>query len=397
MLVVVAPGQGAQSPGFLAPWLEVDGVGARLDWLSAVAQVDLVLHGTTSDADTIRDTAIAQPLLVAAGLVASGTLGSDTGGASMVAGHSVGEITAAVLAGVLTPEKAMVLVRERGRAMADAAATQPTSMTAVLGGSPDDVTRALAENGLTAANVNGAGQVVAAGTAAQLAALAQNPPAKARLRPLAVAGAFHTEHMRPAVARLRSLSAGMSVDDPRRMLLSNRDGAVVPTGRDALERMVAQVSTPVRWDLCMATMAEAGVTGLLELAPAGTLTGLARRGLPGVATFALSTPDQLDDARTFVADHAAPAPSAFSTPAWRLVVAPIKGTVSTVAHAVGAALAPGAVVGTIRSLRDAWEVVAPHGGRVVEWLVEDGDPVSPGQPLVRLHPHADEDATEFAA
>ena len=397
MLVVVAPGQGAQSPGFLAPWLAVDGVAARLDWLSAVAQVDLTAHGTTSDADTIRDTAVAQPLLVAAGLVAHGALDADMGGASIVAGHSVGEITAAVLAGVLTPEQAMVLVRERGRAMADAAAAEPTSMTAVLGGSPDDVTRAIAENGLTAANVNGAGQVVAAGTTAQLAALAENPPAKARLRPLTVAGAFHTEHMRPAVARLRSLSAGMSVGDPRRMLLSNRDGAVVPTGRDALDRLVGQVSTPVRWDLCMATMADLGVTGLLELAPAGTLTGLARRGLPGVATFALSTPDQLDDARTFVADHAAPALSSLSTPAWRLVVAPIKGTVSTVAHAVGAALAPGAIVGTVRSLRDAWDVVAPHGGRVVEWLVEDGDPVSPGQPLVRLHPHGDEDATESAA
>ena len=397
MLVVVAPGQGAQSPGFLAPWLAVDGVAARLDWLSAVAQVDLAAHGTTSDADTIRDTAVAQPLLVAAGLVAHGALDADMGGASIVAGHSVGEITAAVLAGVLTPEQAMVLVRERGRAMADAAAAEPTSMTAVLGGSPDDVTRALAENGLTAANVNGAGQVVAAGTTAQLAALAENPPAKARLRPLTVAGAFHTDHMRPAVARLRSLSAGMSVGDPRRLLLSNRDGAVVPTGRDALDRMVGQVSTPVRWDLCMATMADLGVTGMLELAPAGTLTGLARRGLPGVATFALSTPDQLDDARTFVADHAAPAPSSLSTPAWRLVVAPIKGTVSTVAHAVGAALAPGAIVGTVRSLRDAWDVVAPHGGRVVEWLVEDGDPVSPGQPLVRLHPHADEAATESAA
>jgi [acyl-carrier-protein] S-malonyltransferase len=397
MLVVVAPGQGAQSPGFLSPWLEVDGVAPALDWLCAVAEIDLVVHGTTSDADTIRDTAVAQPLLVAAGLVAHRALGTADAPIGAVAGHSVGEITAATLSGVLSHEQAMVLVRERGRAMATAAARAPTGMTAVLGGDPDHVAATLAERGLTAANVNGAGQVVAAGTVEQLAALADQPPAKARLRPLAVAGAFHTEHMSPAVDRLQSLADGMSVADPRLTLLSNRDGAVVTTGREALARLVSQVSTPVRWDLCMATMADLGVTGLLELAPAGTLTGLARRGLPGVATFALSTPDQLDDARAFVSDHAAQASSSLAAPAWRLVVAPIKGTVSTVAHAVGAALAPGAIVGTVKSLRDAWDVVAPHGGRIVEWLVEDGDPVSPGQPLLRLHPHADEDATETAA
>lgn len=398
MLVVVAPGQGAQSPGFLSPWLEVDGVPATLDWLSAVSQVDLVGHGTTSDADTIRDTAVAQPLLVAAGLVTHRALGAHPGSYDAVAGHSVGEITAAALAGVLSTEQAMVLVRERGRAMAAAAATQPTSMTAVMGGDPDDVAQTLARHGLTAANVNGAGQVVAAGTTDQLAALTDDPPAKARLRSLAVAGAFHTEHMSPAVDRLRRLAPGMSVADPSIRLLSNRDGTVVHTGTDALERIVGQVATPVRWDLCMSTMADLGVTGLLELAPAGTLTGLARRGLPGVATFALSTPDQLDDARAFVADHADRVEhSRSATPAWRLVVAPIKGTVFTAAHAVGAALAPGALVGTVKSLRDAWDVVAPHGGRIVEWLVEDGDPVSPGQPLVRLHPHSDESATESAA
>jgi [acyl-carrier-protein] S-malonyltransferase len=397
MLVVVAPGQGAQSPGFLTPWLEVDGVASALDWLSTVAEVDIVAHGTTSDADTIRDTAIAQPLLVAAGIVAHRALRSSGGLASAAAGHSVGEITAGVVAGVLSEEQAMVLVRERGRAMAGAAAIAPTGMTAVLGGNAEEVTQALARHGLTPANVNGAGQVVAAGTTEQLAALAADLPAKSRLRPLSVAGAFHTEHMSPAVDRLESLVAGMSVADPRLTLLSNRDGAVVATGRDTLSRLVAQVSTPVRWDACMSTMADLGVTGLLELAPAGTLTGLARRGLPGVATFALSTPDQLDEARAFVTDHGAAPSDAASAPSWRLVVAPIKGTVSTVAHAVGTALDPGALIGRIRSLRDAWDVVAPHGGRVVEWLVEDGDPVSPGQPLVRLHPPVEDDTSEWAA
>jgi [acyl-carrier-protein] S-malonyltransferase len=396
MLVVVAPGQGAQSPGFLTPWLEVDGVRPTLEWLSAVADVDLVAHGTTSDAETIRDTAVAQPLLVAAGLVAWQSLRTDAR-PGVSAGHSVGEITACVTAGVLTPEQAMVLVRERGRAMAEAAATTPTGMTAVLGGDPDDVTEALHRHGLTAANVNGAGQVVAAGTLEQLEALAGDPPARARLRPLSVAGAFHTEHMAPAVDRLAALAAGMHVDDPRTRLLSNSDGSVVTTGRDAVARLVSQVSSPVRWDACTQTLADLGVTGLLELTPAGTLSALARRALPGVEVLALAGPDQLEQARAFVADHSQHDANGHAMPAWRLVVAPIKGTVSTVAHAVGTALAPGTLVGHVRSLRDAWDVVAPHGGRIVEWLVEDGDPVSPGQPLLRLHPHSDDEATESAA
>jgi [acyl-carrier-protein] S-malonyltransferase len=330
---------------------------------------------------------------VASGLLALRTLDdTGSGGAQVVAGHSVGEITASTAAGVLTEEQAMVLVRERGRAMAHAAGRTETGMTAVLGGDPDDVTTVLERHGLTTANVNGSGQVVAAGTASQLAALAADPPNRARLRPLSVAGAFHTEHMTPAVDRLRGLAAGMTVRDPGPRLLSNRDGAVVTSGSSMLERLVAQVSTPVRWDMCMQSLVQMGVTGLLELPPAGTLTGLARRGLPGVATFALSNPDQLDDARSFVAEHGEPAAVAHPEPAWRLVVAPIKGTVSTVAHAVGSALSPGAIVGQVRSLRDAWEVVTPHGGRVLEWLVEDGDPVSPGQPLLRLHPTEDSEA-----
>jgi [acyl-carrier-protein] S-malonyltransferase len=306
MLAVVAPGQGAQAPGMLTPWFELDGVLPRLHWLAAVADLDLVALGSTADADTVRDTAVAQPLLVAAGLVAlERLLGDPLSGTAVgvAAGHSVGEITACVVAGVLSPEQAICLVRERGRAMAEAAVDRPTGMTAVLGGDPTDVLTVLQRHGLSAANVNGAGQVVAAGTREQLAALAQDPPAAARLRPLDVAGAFHTEHMAPAVDRLRMLVAGMTAQDPTNALLSNQDGSVVATGRDMLARLVEQVSTPVRWDACQATMGELGVTGLLELAPAGPLTGLARRTLPGVATFALRTPDQLDDARAFVAQH----------------------------------------------------------------------------------------------
>lgn len=392
MLVVVAPGQGAQNPGFLVPWIDVDDVADRLSWLSAVAEVDLLRHGTTSGADEIRDTAVAQPLLVAAGLVSMGALGVTRAQIGAVAGHSVGEVTAAALAGALSEEQAMVLVRERGRAMASAAAMTPTGMTAVLGGEADDVLACLDRHGLTPANVNGSGQVVAAGTAEQLEALAADPPGRARLRPLAVAGAFHTSHMQPAAAHLATVVRGLTAGDPAVRLVSNADGAVVASGADLLRRLVGQVASPVRWDACMQTFIDLGVTGLLELAPAGTLTGLARRGLPGVDTFALTSPDQLDEARVFIDRHAEPVPQHAVLPSWRLVVAPIKGTVSTIAHAVGTALAPGALVGQVRSLREAWDVVAPHGGRVVEWLVNDGDPVSPGQPLVRLHPTGDGEA-----
>ncbi|HEX2314709.1 MAG TPA: ACP S-malonyltransferase [Thermomonospora sp.] len=299
MIVIAAPGQGAQTPGFLEPWLDVPAVADRLTWWSAVTGLDLVRYGTTADAEEIRDTAVAQPLLVAAALAAAVEL--DTPG--VAAGHSVGELAAAVIAGVLTPEAALVFVRERGRAMAEAAAVTETGMTAVLGGDPDEVRAAIERHGLTAANVNGAGQVVAAGTLAGLAALAEEPPERARLRPLSVAGAFHTAHMAPAVDRLAALAAGMPVADPATRLLSNRDGAVVTSGADYVERLVRQVSSPVRWDACMATMRELGVTAIIELPPAGTLVGLARRELKGVATLALKTPADLDAARELIKAH----------------------------------------------------------------------------------------------
>jgi [acyl-carrier-protein] S-malonyltransferase len=226
--------------------------------------------------------------------------------ADVVAGHSVGELTAAALAGVLTPEQAVVLVRERGRGMAAASAVTPTGMSAVLGGNPDDVGAALEKHGLTAANINAAGQVVAAGTLEQLAGLAADPPARTRIVPLQVAGAFHTAHMAPAVEALARVAGDVTPRDPATRLLSNRDGAVVTTGADALGRIVDQVSNPVRWDLCSATLADLGVTGLLELPPAGTLAGLAKRALPGVEIVALKTPDDLPAARALVEQHAAP-------------------------------------------------------------------------------------------
>ena len=305
MLAIVAPGQGAQTPGFLAPWLEDDSLAAQLAALSEVSELDLAHYGTQADAETIRDTAVAQPLLVAAALLTGrALLGSDTSTVGAFAGHSVGELGAMALAGAISDDDALVLVRERGRAMAEASAARPTSMTAVLSGNADEVLAAIEAAGLTAANNNGAGQIVAAGTVEQLAAFAENPPRRARLVPLSVAGAFHTVHMEPAVAHLRTVTAGVTTHDPVVSLLSNRDGAVVTSGADALERMVNQVANPVRWDLCMATLADLGVTGLLELAPAGTLAKIATRNLKGVETFQLDTPDQLDEARAFVAAHA---------------------------------------------------------------------------------------------
>ncbi len=389
MLVIACPGQGSQTPGFLQPWLEVPGFEERLRWLSAVAGIDLVAHGTESDAETIRDTAVAQPLIVASGMVSLLAVFPHPAEAfrqvAAGAGHSVGEITAAAGAGVLSAEQAMVFVRERGKAMAAASAVTPTGMTAVLGGDPDDVAAALARHGLTPANANGAGQVVAAGTLEQLAALKDDPPAKARLMPLQVAGAFHTEHMRPAVDVLAGYARAMTTHDPRTRLLSNADGHVVHDGREVLGRLVRQVSNPVRWDLCMDAMRDLGVTGVIEIPPAGALTGLVKRALPGVETLALKTPDDLDAARDMVARHGQES-GLSQHPTWRLVVAPVKGTVHVTALDTGSSVDNGQKVATVATLRDTYDVVAPHGGRVVEWLVEDGDPVSPGQPIVRLHP-----------
>lgn len=401
MLAIVAPGQGSQTPGFLTPWIAEPAFADRLRWLSAVSGMDLIKYGTTADAETIRDTAVAQPLLVASGLVSALELfphpADAYGSIGVAAGHSVGEITAAAGVGVLTAEQAMVLVRERGNAMAEASAATPTSMTAVIGGNPEEVAAKISEHGLTAANNNGRGQVVAAGTTKQLAGLAADPPSRARLIDLSVAGAFHTDHMRPAVHHLGELASAVSTHDPRTRLLSAADGQVVQNGKDMLRRLVQQVATPVRWDLCMATMTDLGVTGLLEMPPAGTLTGIAKRNLSGVEVLALNTPDQLPEATDFVRRHGdEPSSPINHNPTWRLIVSPGKGQFQrTDGIQPGAVLPPDSTVGTVANLRGETPVDAPHGGVIVEWLVEDGDPVSPGQPLLRLHPVVETvDATE---
>lgn len=308
VLAIVAPGQGAQTPGFLTPWLEIDSFRQGLTELSTVTGLDLVELGTTADATTIKDTAVAQPLLMGAGLYAGLALdpGSEPGAfglADVVAGHSVGEITAAAGVGVLEPGQAAVFIRQRGRGMAAASAVTPTGMAAVIAGDPDEVLARIEACGLTAANFNGSGQIVAAGTLEQIEALRTEPPARARVIPLKVAGAFHTQHMAPAQPPLAELAATMTTADPITRLLSDADGTIVTSGADFLKRLVAQVTVPVRWDLCMDTMRELGVTGLLELPPAKTLTGIAKRNLKGVELFNLNEPSQLDEALAFCRAH----------------------------------------------------------------------------------------------
>ncbi|MEU0850786.1 ACP S-malonyltransferase [Streptomyces flaveolus] len=303
MLVLVAPGQGAQTPGFLTEWLDLPGAADRVAAWSDAIGLDLAHYGTKADADEIRDTSVAQPLLVAAGLLSAAALGDVTPGA--VAGHSVGEITAAAFAGVLDDTAALTLVRRRGLAMAEAAAVTETGMSALLGGDPEVSVAHLEKLGLTPANVNGAGQIVAAGTLEQLAALNEDKPEGVRkVVPLKVAGAFHTHHMAPAVDKLAEAAKELTPADPRVTYVSNKDGQAVATGAEVLERLVGQVANPVRWDLCMETFKELGVTALIEVCPGGTLTGLAKRALPGVKTLALKTPADLDAARALVAEQA---------------------------------------------------------------------------------------------
>lgn len=290
----------------LAPWLEQPEMRHTLSELSAHAELDLAELGTHADAETIRDTEVAQPLLTAAAVLSLQSLlgtASAAGVVGVAAGHSVGEIGAAVVAGVLDPAQAMVLARERGRAMARAAQAEPTGMSAVVGGRPEEVQAALDAHGLTAANVNGGGQVVAAGSLPALAALAAEPPARARVVPLPVAGAFHTRFMAQAVEHVRDIVADLTPGDPALPLLSNADGAQVRTGTEVVERLVAQVSRPVRWDLCQEQLAALGVTGMIELCPGGVLTGLARRSLRGVETVAITTPDDLEPARQLLTQH----------------------------------------------------------------------------------------------
>ncbi|MEH0971784.1 acyltransferase domain-containing protein [Micromonospora sp. CPCC 205546] len=388
MLAVLSPGQGSQKPGFLTPWLDLSGAEARLRSWSALAGVDLVHLGTAADAVEIRDTARTQPLLVAAALLAAEHLPMYD--VTLTVGHSVGELGAAALAGVIPAEAAITLAGVRGREMAAACALEPTGMAAVLGGDPDEVLASIAAHGLHPANHNGAGQFVAAGAAEGLDKLAGEPPTKARVIRLRVAGAFHTPYMAPAETALAAVAAGITPSDPARILLSNLDGAAVGHGRDMLQRLVRQVTAPVRWDLCMRTLADLGVTGVIELPPAGTLAGLVKRelkgpGAPEVVT--LNTPNDLPAARDLIARHGM-APSHEPTMHFRVVVAPSAGTFEPSPDlAEGDTLRVGQVVGHVATRQGPVEVTAHDSGVLTEWLAHHDDPVAPGQPLVRIGGH----------
>jgi len=298
MLVILCPGQGSQKPGFLNEWLELPQYRSQLEEFSETISLDLIKHGTLSDEETIRDTAVAQPLIVAASIASANHLNLKN--VSGVAGHSVGELSAASLAGIISNNDAMQLVNVRAKAMAKAAASSEQSMAAILGGDQDTVIAKLTELGLSGANYNGAGQIVAAGSKSGIQDLASSPPEGAKVIPLSVAGAFHTEFMAPAVQELEAFTKTLIVSDPQLSIWSNKAGQQVTSGSDFINLLVGQVANSVRWDLCMNAMVAAGVTGVIEVSPAGTLAGLAKRGMPGVEIVALKSPADLEAANSLI-------------------------------------------------------------------------------------------------
>ncbi|MGX7680528.1 acyltransferase domain-containing protein [Jatrophihabitans sp. DSM 45814] len=381
MIAILAPGQGSQTPGMLSPWLELDGVAEQVAQFSEIAGLDLIRLGTTASADEIKDTAVTQPLIVTLGLVAVSQLKF---GEIVTAGHSIGEVTAAAVAGSLTSYQAISFAARRGAEMAAACAATPTSMAAVLGGDPDEVVAAINAAGCTPANRNGAGQIVAAGPVEAIARLIENPPAGVRVRPLQVAGAFHTNYMSAAEKNLRAIAAELTPRDPSEILLSNADGTAVADGRTVLARLVAQVTRTVRWDLCLSTLRALEIGTAIELPPAGALTGIAKRELPDVELFAVKTPDDLAKAQASI-DSRSQHGQRQHTPDVRVVITPTKGIFTrTYGMDEGVPIVGGTRIGTIRTNRDEFAVVAPASGVLAEWLKYDGDIVGAGLPVARL-------------
>ena len=298
MIALLAPGQGSQTEGMLSPWLELPGAADQLTLWSKASGLDLVRLGTTASTEEITDTAVTQPLVVATTLLAHQELsrrGLLTDEELIVAGHSVGEIAAYAIAGVLAADDAVALAATRGAEMAKACAIEPTGMSAVLGGDEAEVLSRLEQLDLFPANRNGAGQIVAAGSLTALEKLAEDPPAKARVRALGVAGAFHTKYMAPALDGYAAAAAAVVTAEPTATLLSNRDGKPVASAAAAMDTLVAQLTQPVRWDLCTETLREHNVTAIVEFPPAGTLTGIAKRELRGVTARAVKAPADLDE------------------------------------------------------------------------------------------------------
>jgi [acyl-carrier-protein] S-malonyltransferase len=281
----------------LSPWLELPGAADRLAAWSTASGLDLARLGTTASTEEITDTAIAQPLIVAATLLAHEELtkrGLPTGKDTVVAGHSVGEIAAYAIAGVISADDAVALAATRGAEMAKACADEPTGMSAVLGGDEAEVLARLEQLDLVPANRNAAGQIVAAGRLSALDKLAEDPPAKARVRALGVAGAFHTEFMASALDGYASAVQNVATAEPTAVLLSNRDGQPASSAADAIEKLVAQLTRPVRWDLCNETLRQRNVKAIVEFPPAGALSGIAKRELRGTPTHAVKTAADLD-------------------------------------------------------------------------------------------------------
>ena len=300
MLALLAPGQGSQTPGMLAPWLELPGTDERLAGWSETIGLDLATLGTTATAEEITDTAITQPLVVAATLLAFEELGKRgllDGREALTAGHSVGEIAAYAIAGVISADEAVSLAATRGSEMAKACAVEATGMAAVLGGDEAEVLARLDALDLIPANRNAAGQIVAAGAVSALDKLAEDPPEKARVRKLATAGAFHTHYMGSALDGYSAAARKVEAAAPSMTLLSNADGEPVASADDAMTKLVAQLTKPVRWDLCTAYLRDgvaSPVTAIIEFPPAGTLVGIAKRELRGVPTYVVKTPADLD-------------------------------------------------------------------------------------------------------
>ena len=378
MLAVLCPGQGAQSAGFLTPWLTSYDVRPRLDELSKAAGFDLYAAGTDPSYDVV-DTAVAQPLLVAAGVVTAELLG-ELSPETAVVGHSVGELTAAAVSGAMRADDAVRIAAQRGAAMKRACADADGGMTALLGGDAVEVQDAIAAAGCVAANVNGAGQIVAAGPRTALEKLAANPPAGARLRSLGVAGPFHTDWMAPAADELETAIESVDVVAHHRGIVSNLDGAIVTTGEILKQRIVSQLTAPVRFDLCMQTLRGLGVTAVVELAPGGVLAGIAKRELAGVDIVALKSPADVGAAQALVRTQH-PAGEHLDTD-WRVVVAPARGTFHPVEHID---LTEGRRIGVVTNRSGDIEVTTDAPSVVVEWLATDGDPVAAGQPLARVH------------
>jgi [acyl-carrier-protein] S-malonyltransferase len=306
MLAVCAPGQGSQFSGMLKPWLVIPEIKSAISDFSDQLEIDIAEIGCNYADNDIRTTDLAQVLIVVNSIISHKLLRDNLNSKNDIvcAGHSVGEIAAGLFSGVYIVDAALSLVRKRGIAMAKAAShSSETGMAAILGGSKEEVINYLVQFNLIAANINSDGQIVAAGGKSDLINLQENPMPNTRVRPLDVAAAFHTNYMDSAKNEFEDFVSTIEVSDPNSGVLSNSDGQKVISGKDFVDKLVRQIISPVRWDLCQESFISLGVTGMLELAPGNTLCGIAKRQIPNVETFAFKSPDDLQGAIDFINKH----------------------------------------------------------------------------------------------